>query len=115
MMPSFSVQITDEKIRSGLLALKPFFHRQIFTNRKAKDCLDALQSIEQQKPFSHFLSVRLLGQLPSQNGLYENLLNHLNTQFKAHGCVIVDVGDALSIGIDDPMFINLAKMLGGKK
>lgn len=114
MMP-FNVQITDEKIRSDLLALKPFFYKQIFTNRKAKHCLEALEAIAQHKPFCHFLSVRLLGQLPAHNALYYNLLNHLNTQFKANGQVIVDLGDALSISLDDPMFINMAKMLGGKK
>lgn len=94
---SVPVKITDNKIKQALLKTRVVFQKAVHSERKAKDCLIALNLIAQDKPFDSFLAMRLLGQLPDTSLLYIDLLNHLNTQLKACGFEIVDIGMSLTI------------------
>lgn len=107
----FQFQIENEELKKELLKLRPFFIKAQFTNRKAKDCLEALSHIERGKSFDSNLGVRLLGQIPESNPVYKKLYSELALKFKSNGLDLIDKNGALHIVPDDPYFRDIFNQL----
>ncbi len=111
MIFQIQIQIENEELKRDLLKLKTFFIKTQFTNRKAKDCLEALRFIERGEIFDSNLGVRLLGQIPESNPVYKKLYFELALKFKSNGLDLIDKNGALHIVPDDPYFRDIFNQL----
>lgn len=90
------IPITDPKLKTMLISQQGYFLKQVHTNRKAKDCLQAISQIKRGESINQVLAVRLLGQIENPK-ITKLLYVYLKQEFQKVGLGLVNTNGLIIV------------------
>ncbi len=84
----FKIKINNPKLKMQIISLEASFRKELATNKKAKDCLNAIIQLKLNGEMSHFFALRLLGQI-EDGRIQKPLFQILKSEFAKNGLNLV--------------------------